>query len=99
MDCSFLPFKLPSEPVLLLQPFVPTSAPPRGLDGGDVDLLHRHHRLEGTLGLTATSRKRVGQRARGDLPGEAPAVLAPTALAFRAAIADDRVPVAVRLLL
>ena len=37
-----------------------TSAPPRGLDGGDVDLLHRHHRLEGTLCLTATSRKRVG---------------------------------------
>ena len=37
--------------------------------------------------------------ARGDLPGEAPAVLAPTALAFRAAIADDRVPVTVRLFL
>jgi hypothetical protein len=36
------------------------SAPPRCLDGGDVDLLHRHHRLEGTLCLTATSRKRVG---------------------------------------
>src|SRR6202035_5123077 len=76
-----------------------TSASPRCLDGGDVDLLHRHHRLEGTLCLTATSRKRIGQRARGDLPGEAPAVLAPTALAFRAAIADDRVPVTVRLFL
>jgi hypothetical protein len=37
-----------------------TSAPPRGLDGGDVDFLHRHHRLEGALCLTATSRKRVG---------------------------------------
>jgi hypothetical protein len=36
------------------------SAPPRGLDGGDVDLLHRHHCREGTLGLTATSRKRLG---------------------------------------
>src|ERR1035438_5288324 len=36
---------------------------------------------------------------RCDLPGEAPAVLAPTALAFRAAIADDRVPVTVRLFL
>ena len=36
------------------------SAPPRCLDGGDVDLLHRHHRLEGTLCLTATSRKRLG---------------------------------------
>ena len=37
-----------------------TSASPRPLDGGDVDLLHRHHRLEGTLGPTATSRKRIG---------------------------------------
>ena len=35
---------------------VSPSAPPRCLDGGDVDLLHRHHRLEGTLRLTATSR-------------------------------------------
>ena len=39
---------------------VVTSASPRCLDGGDVDLLHRHHRLEGTLCLTATSRKRIG---------------------------------------
>ena len=38
----------------------PTSASPRCLDGGDVDLLHRHHRLEGTLCLTATCRKRIG---------------------------------------
>ena len=37
-----------------------TSASTRCLDGGDVDLLHRHHHLEGTLGLTATSRKRIG---------------------------------------
>ncbi len=37
-----------------------TSASPRCLDGGDVDLLHRHHRLEGTLRLTATNRKRIG---------------------------------------
>src|SRR5207253_6541315 len=76
-----------------------TSASPRCLDGGDVDLRHLHHRLEGTLCLTAASRKRIGKRARGDLPGEAPAVLAPTALAFRSAIADDRVPVTVRLFL
>src|SRR6266571_5062545 len=75
------------------------SASPRCLDGGDVDLLHRHHRLEGTLCLTTASGKRVRQRARGDLPGEAPAVLAPTALTFLAAVADDRVPVAVRLFL
>src|SRR5437867_4640011 len=75
------------------------SAPPRCLDGGDVDLLHRHHRLEGTLCLGATSSKRIGERARGDLPGEAPAVLAPTARTFLAAVADDRAPVAVRLFL
>jgi hypothetical protein len=36
-----------------------TSASPRCLDGGDVDLLHRHHRLKGTLCLTATNRKRI----------------------------------------
>jgi hypothetical protein len=41
------------------------------------------------LGLTATGRKRIRQRTRGDLRGEAPAVLAPAALAFRATIADD----------
>src|SRR5207247_2004056 len=76
-----------------------SSAPQRRFDGGDVDLLHRHHRGEGALRLTATSRKRLGERARGDLPGQAPAVLAPTALALLAAIADDRVPVAVRLFL
>src|SRR6185503_10210791 len=76
-----------------------TSAAPRRVDGGDVDLLHAHHRLEGALGLGATGRKRVDQRARGDLPREAPAVLAPAALAFLAAIADDRVPVAVGLFL
>jgi hypothetical protein len=33
--------------------------------------------------------------ARRDLPGEAPAILAPTALAFRAARSDDRVQVTV----
>jgi hypothetical protein len=37
-----------------------TSAAPRCFDGGDVDLLHRHHRLEGTFCLTATCRKRIG---------------------------------------
>jgi hypothetical protein len=55
--------------------------------------------LEGTLCLAATSRKRLGEHARSDLPGEAPAVPAPPALTFLATIADDRVPVAVRLFL
>src|SRR4030095_7591557 len=76
-----------------------TSAPPRCLDCGDVDLLHRHHRREGTLCLTASSRKRISERARRDLPGQAPAILAPTALTFLAAVADDGVPVAVGLFL
>src|SRR5207244_4648810 len=71
----------------------------RRLDGGNVDLLHRHHRLERTSCLSATGRKRIGQRTWGDLPREAPAVLAPTARAFLAAVADDRIPVAVRLCL
>src|SRR5262245_22480317 len=75
------------------------SAPARRLDGRDVDLLHRHHRFESALRLTAAGRKRVGQRARRDLPGETPAVLAPAARALLAAVADDRVPIAVRLFL
>src|ERR1700730_12588246 len=80
-------------------PVVSTSASPCCLDSGDVDLLHRHHRREGTLGLPAASRKRISEHARGDLPGEAPAVPAPPALTFLAAIADDRIPIAVRLVL
>src|SRR5215471_3638384 len=75
------------------------SASPRCLDGGDVDFLHRHHGCEGAFCLSATGCKRIDQHSRSDLPREAPAVLAPTALAFLAAIADDRVPVAVRLFL
>jgi hypothetical protein len=75
------------------------SASPCCLDGGDVDLLHRHHRLEGAFGLGAAGRKGVSERTRGDLPGEAPAVLAPSARTFLAAVADDGVPVLVRLLL
>src|SRR4051812_14105293 len=76
-----------------------TSGSPRCLDAGDIDLLHRHHRLKGALCLTTTGRKRTGQRTRCDLPGKAPAVLAPSARAFHPAVADDRVPVAVGLFL
>src|SRR3546814_10734438 len=42
---------------------------------------------------------RLGQHARRDLPGDTPLVFAPAARALLAAIADDRVPVAVGLLL
>src|SRR5579883_889130 len=75
------------------------STAPSSFDGGDIDLTHRHHRLERALRLAAASRKRIGQCAWGDLPGEAPPVLAPAARAFAAAIADDRVPVTVGLFL
>src|ERR671911_464468 len=68
-------------------------------DGGDVDLLHRHHRLERTLSRAAALGKCIGQHTRGDLPAHAPFVLAPAALAFLPAIADDCVPVAVGLFL
>src|SRR5215208_7932904 len=60
----------------------------RGLDLGDVDLPHRHHRFERPLG-----RRPVGivhcleQHARSDLPGKTPLIFAPAARAFLAAIA------------
>src|SRR6185295_16087463 len=54
---------------------------------------------ERALGLGPAGRQRLDERAGGDLPGKAPAVLAPPALALLAAVADDRVPVAVRFLL
>src|SRR3954451_23294619 len=76
-----------------------SEASTRRLDGGDVDLLHRHHRLEGAPGLIATGGQGIGQHARSDLPGKPPAVFTPTARALFAAISNDRVPVAIRLLL
>src|SRR3546814_13237686 len=76
------------------------SAGPRGFDRRDVDLLHRHHRVHRTLGGGAIGTGRcIEQRARGDLPRKAPAILAPAAHAFLATIADDRVPIAIRLFL
>src|SRR5215210_5382889 len=68
----------------------------RGLDPGDVDFVHGHHRRERALGRAAVGIvHRLEQDAWGDLPREAPFVLAPAARAFLAAGADDRVPVAV----
>ena len=64
-----------------------TSAAPGGFDLGDVDFLHGHHGIEGALGFIAAGRHRLGQHARGDLPGDAPFVLAPAAGTFLAAIA------------
>src|SRR5262245_29685047 len=76
-----------------------TSAAPRRLDRGDVDLLHPHHRIECALCFIAAGGHRLGQHARRDLPGNAPLVFAPAARAFLPAIADDGVPVAVGLVL
>ena len=74
------------------------SAASRGLDGGDVDLAHRHHRLEDALGHGRVGVGiAFGERARRDLPRQAPAVLAPAAFAFLAAVVDDRVPQSVGL--
>src|SRR5262249_3689759 len=76
-----------------------TSATSRSLDRGDVDLLHAHHRIERALCFIAAGRQRLGQHARRDLPGDAPLVFAPAALALLPAIADDGIPVAVGLVL
>src|SRR5690606_40026847 len=74
------------------------SAADGGLDRGDVDLLHLHHRLERASGRgPIAAGEGLQQHPRRDLPRHAPLVLAPAAHAFLAAVADDRVPVAVRL--
>src|SRR4051812_25151881 len=87
-----------ASPWVYLPPLTDRSRPPyRGLDLRHIDLPHRHHRGEGTFGDVAALGHGVGQDARGDLPRQPPFVLAPAACAFRAAIADDRVPVAVGL--
>src|SRR6476646_4903933 len=71
-----------------------------GLDSRDVDLLHRHHRVHRALGGGGVRiGYRLNQYARRDLPAQSELVLAPAAHAFLAAAADDRIPVAVGLLL
>ena len=72
----------------------------RGLDLCEVDLPHHYHRLERARGFgTVGAGRQLDQPARGDLPGMAPAVLAPAAVAFLAAVAGDGIPVAVSFLL
>src|SRR3954454_13236544 len=70
------------------------------LDCSDVDLFHVHHGLERALSGSGIG---IGdgfrQSQRRNLPRYAPFVLAPAARAFLAAIADNRVPVAVGFLL
>src|SRR4051812_45563325 len=71
------------------------SATPCRIDHRDVDLLHGHHCVEGALGFAAASGHGFGQGAGGNLPGNAPFILAPATVAFLPAIADDGIPVAV----
>lgn len=75
-------------------------AAPGCLDGGDIDLPHLHHGFKSPSGRrTIRVGNGRGQHTRRDLPGQPPAVLAPAALAFLAAVADDGVPQAIRFLL
>src|SRR6476660_1490711 len=65
----------------------------RRFDGGDVDLLHLHHRVERALGDGGVGAgDRLDQDGRCDLPIDAPFVLAPPARTLRAAVTDDGVP-------
>src|SRR5947209_14283548 len=49
----------------------------RCIERGDVDLAHRHHRVERALASLATLRRQLHQALRRNLPREAEAVLAP----------------------
>src|SRR5262245_23524131 len=74
-----------------------TSTAARRLDCSDVDLFHLHHRIERALGGSGIGiGDRFRQGDRRNLPGQSPFVLAPAARALLAAVADDRVPVAIR---
>jgi hypothetical protein len=56
-----------------------------------------HHGIERTLGRGAIGiGERFGQNNRRNLPGQSPFVAAPATGALLAAVADDRVPVAIR---
>src|SRR5438105_10778064 len=74
----------------------PASAPQCRLDRRDVDFPHLHHRFERTLCRCAIGTgDRIREDARGDLPRQAPLVLAPAAYVFPAAVVDNRVPQAI----
>src|SRR5208283_2186995 len=70
------------------------------LNFSNVDTAHGHHGVHRPLrGGAIRILQRGNQGSRHDLPRKAPAVLAPAALAFAAAILDNRIPVAVGLCL
>src|SRR5438552_14772553 len=86
-------------PLVLPKPRVEdaTSTAARRFDCSDVDLFHLHHRIERALGDSGIGIGNcLGQGDRRDLPGQSPFVLAPAALTLLAAIADNRVPIAIR---
>src|SRR3954470_11896993 len=75
----------------------PNSTAARRLDCSDVDLLHLHHGVEHALsGSGVGTGDGLRQHDRRNLPGQSPFVLAPAAHTLLAAIADNRVPVAIR---
>src|SRR5262245_31580038 len=76
-------------------PSNPALPAPSSFDLGYVDLLHRQHRLEGTLGLPTAGSHRISEHARRDLPGQSPAIPTPATRTLFAAVPDDGVPVAV----
>src|SRR5690606_15625818 len=76
------------------------SSAPRGFDRSDVDFLHLHHRFECSLCSSTIGIGRCfHENARRDLPGQTPLVLAPSAHALGATVADDRIPITVGLFL
>jgi hypothetical protein len=72
------------------------SPPPRLLNPRNLNLRHPHHRVEHPpRRLAVRAGQRIDQRARRDLPVQAPLVLAPAAGAGLAAVVDEGVPQAV----
>src|SRR3954466_6435722 len=75
----------------------PTSTATCRLDFRNIDLPHRHHRVECAFGGSRiTIRDCLRQRDWRDLPGDSPFVLAPAARALLAPVSNDRVPILVR---
>jgi hypothetical protein len=75
------------------------SAPIGGsLHRGDIDLLHLEHRLHGAPGSARIGVLQQRDQLPGDdLPGQAEPVLEPAALARRAAVRGQRVPIIIDL--
>jgi len=67
------------------------------LDCGNINFLHRHHRIECPFGgYMVRTGECFRQGNRRNLPRDTPLVLAPAAIALLTAVADDRVPITIR---